>query len=144
MPLKSKSSRSSYKSKSSGSSYKSKSSGSSYKSKPSGPRYKGSTTKYKKSDSVNKSKKDTYVYSLNLKNGKKYVGLTQNPEKRIGQHFLGTGAKWTQKNKPLSLNHIQKCKNLSNAKKAETIVYKKMRDYHGIEKVRGAGHTKSY
>ena len=23
-------------------------------------------------------------------------------------------------------------------------VYKKMRDYHGINKVRGAGHTKSY
>ena len=33
---------------------------------------------------------------------------------------------------------------MSNAKKAETIVYKNMRDYHGKDKVRGAGHTKSY
>ena len=91
-----------------------------------------------------KIKKLTPVYSLNLKNGKKYVGMTSNPEKRIGQHFLGNGAKWTQKNKHVSVNHIQKCKSLSNAKKAETIVYKKMRDYHGINKVRGAGHTKIY
>jgi len=28
--------------------------------------------------------------------------------------------------------------------KKETIVYKKMRNYHGINKVRGTGHTKSY
>ena len=40
-----------------------------------------------------KIKKLTPVYSLNLKNGKKYVGMTSNPEKRIGQHFLGKGAK---------------------------------------------------
>ena len=115
--------------------YKSKSSG--YKSKSSGYKSKPSYTK-------NNSEKSTYVYSLNLKNGKKYVGMTQNLDKRIGQHFLGKGAKWTQKNKPVSINHIQKCKSYSNAKKAETIVYKKMRDYHGINKVRGAGHTKSY
>ena len=51
-----------------------------------------------------------------------------------------------QKNKPTSINHVQKCKNMSNAKKAKTIVYKNMRDYHGKDKVRGAGacHTKSY
>jgi len=27
--------------------------------------------------------------------------------------------------------------------KTHTIVYTKMRDYHGVDKVRGAGHTKS-
>ena len=102
------------------------------------------STKGKSKASNSNSNKQAYVYSLNLKNGKKYVGMTQNLEKRMGQHFLGKGAKWTQKNKPVSINHIQKCKSYENAKKAETIVYKKMRDYHGIKKVRGAGHTKSY
>ena len=130
----------SYSKKSSG--YSKKSSG--YSKKSSG--YSKKSSGYsKKSNSYNKNAdKTTYVYSLNLKNGKKYVGITSNPEKRIGQHFLGKGAKWTQKNKPVSVNHIQKCKSYSNAKKAETIVYTKMRDYHGIDKVRGAGHTKSY
>ena len=75
--------------------------------------------------------------------GSQYVGMTENIEKRMNQHFSGNGAKWTQKNKPISINHIQQCRNKDNAKKAETIVYKKMRDYHGMDKVRGAGHTKS-
>jgi predicted GIY-YIG superfamily endonuclease len=97
-----------------------------------------------KSAKTSSSTKPTYVYSLNLKGGKKYVGLSKNPERRIAQHFSGNGAKFTQKNKPISVNHVQKCKNMSNAKQAETIVYKKMRDYHGKDKVRGAGHTKSY
>ena len=79
-----------------------------------------------------------YVYSLNLKNGKKYVGLTKNPERRFNQHFSGNGSKWTKKHQPLSINHIQKCKNMKIAKKVEVIVYENMRDYHGSNKVRGA------
>ena len=85
-----------------------------------------------------------YVYSLNLKGGKKYVGKTTNIKKRLSQHFSGKGAQWTKKNKPVSVNHVQNCKTSKSASKAETIVYKKMRDYHGKTKVRGAGHTRSY
>jgi putative endonuclease len=134
----------SYYKKKSSTGYKKKSS-TGYKKKSSTGYKKKSSTGYKKKSSTNsKSNKQAYVYSLNLKNGKKYVGMTQNLEKRMGQHFLGKGAKWTQKNKPVSINHVQKCKSYESAKKAETIVYKKMRDYHGIKKVRGAGHTKSY
>ena len=71
------------------------------------------------------------------------MGLTQNLEKRMNQHFSGNGAKWTQKYKPTSINHVQQCKNLQHSKKIETLVYKKMRDYHGLNKVRGAGYTNS-
>ena len=98
----------------------------------------------KKSNNKSKTKKQAYVYSLNLKNGKKYVGMTENLDKRLESHFNGKGAKWTQKYKPISINHIQKCKSKESAKKAETIVYYKMKDYHGGNKVRGAGYTKSY
>lgn len=87
--------------------------------------------------------KPTYVYSLNCTDGKKYVGMTSNIDRRMGEHFGGRGAQWTQKNPPVSINHIQKCTSEKNAKKAEKIVYEKMRDYHGTDKVRGAGYTSS-
>ena len=36
------------------------------------------------------------------------------------------------------------CKSYESAKKAETIVYHNMKNYHGKDMVRGAGNTKSY
>lgn len=84
-----------------------------------------------------------YVYTLNLKNGKKYVGMTENPERRFKQHFSGNGAKWTQKHEPVSINSIQKVDSIEYAKKLEKIIYHNMKDYHGTDKVRGAGHTKT-
>ena len=89
------------------------------------------------------SKKSAYVYTLNLENGKKYVGMTTNIDRRLGEHFSGEGAKWTQKHAPVSVNSVQKVSSTQYAKKLETIVYHKMKDYHGISKVRGAGYTKS-
>lgn len=83
------------------------------------------------------------VYSLNLEGGKKYVGRTNNYGSRMQQHFSGNGSKWTQQHKPVSVNHAQVCRSNTTAKRAETIVYSNMRDYHGKANVRGAGHTKS-
>ena len=85
-----------------------------------------------------------YVYTLNLEGGAKYVGYTENPKKRLSQHFSGNGAQWTQKHKPVSVNSIQKVSSVTYAKKLETIIYYKMKEYHGASKVRGAGNTKSY
>jgi predicted GIY-YIG superfamily endonuclease len=90
------------------------------------------------------SSKQYYAYSLNLANGNKYVGITSNPEKRLSDHFSGNGAKWTQVHKPTSVNSINPCKSLESAKNAERIMYYNMKNYHGSEKVRGAGNTKSY
>ena len=85
-----------------------------------------------------------YVYTLNLRGGAKYVGYTEDLNKRILQHFSGNGAKWTQKHPPVSVNSIQKVSTVAYAKKLETIIYFKMKKYHGESKVRGAGNTKSY
>ena len=85
-----------------------------------------------------------YVYTLNLKGGAKYVGYTTNLKKRLSQHFSGNGAKWTQKYEPISVNSVQKVSSVAYAKKLETIIYYKMKEYHGASKVRGAGNTKSY
>ena len=85
-----------------------------------------------------------YVYVLNLEGGNKYVGYTSNPEARINAHFNGTGAKWTQKHEPISVHHMQRVSDVQYAKKLETIIYTNMKNYHGTDKVRGAGHTRSY
>jgi predicted GIY-YIG superfamily endonuclease len=90
------------------------------------------------------NKMSAYVYTLNLKGGAKYVGYTENPKKRLSQHFSGNGAQWTQKHPPISVNSIQKVSSVAYAKKLETIIYYKMKEYHGGSKVRGAGNTKSY
>jgi predicted GIY-YIG superfamily endonuclease len=80
----------------------------------------------------------------NLENGKKYVGITSNPKKRLTDHFNGNGAQWTQKHQPKSVNSINQCKSLESAKNAERIMYYNMKNYHGRDQVRGAGNTKSY
>ena len=85
-----------------------------------------------------------YVYTLNLKGGAKYIGYTEIPKKILSQHFSGHGAQWTQKHQPISVNSIQKVSSVAYAKKLETIIYYKMKEYHGSSKVRGAGNTKSY
>mmetsp|Transcript_10059 Transcript_10059/g.14942 ORF Transcript_10059/g.14942 Transcript_10059/m.14942 type:complete len:176 (-) Transcript_10059:214-741(-) len=104
------------------------------------PRTGAST--YTRSSSASSSPQ-AYCYSLNLKNGKKYVGYTTNLNQRLSSHFSGNGAKATQKQAPTSVNHVQKCRSVATAKKAEQIVYKNMARYHGTQKVRGAGHTSS-
>ena len=85
-----------------------------------------------------------YVYTLNLKGGNKYVGYTENPNKRFSQHFSGNGAEWTKKYHVISVNSIQEVSSVAYAKKLETIIYYKMKEYHGASKVRGAGNTRSY
>lgn len=112
--------------------------------------YKSTTLPNQRANSTSKQQKPThtaseaYCYSLNLKNGKKYVGYTTNLNQRMKSHFSGQGAKATQKHTPVSINHIQKCTNTTNAKKAEQIVYKNMAKYHGKGNVRGAGNTNSH
>ena len=87
--------------------------------------------------------KQHYAYSLNLAGGRKYVGITTNPERRLAQHFGGQGAQWTQKHAPVSVNHLQRCSSAGTAKSAERIITQRMKNYWGSDKVRGAGHTSS-
>jgi len=88
-------------------------------------------------------KNSAYVYTLNLEGGRKYVGMTTDIDKRLDQHFSGSGAKWTQKYSPVSVNSVQEVSSPQYAKKLEKIIYNNMRDYHGSDKVRGAGNTSS-
>jgi hypothetical protein len=47
-----------------------------------------------------------YIYTLQLEEGKYYVGKTSNPNFRIEHHFQCGGALWTEKYKPLNVLEI--------------------------------------
>ena len=64
-----------------------------------------------------------YVYSLNLKDGRKYIGKTNNIDRWMQEHFSGNGSKWTKKYNPTDINHVQACTSSENKARAETIVY---------------------
>ena len=130
--------------------YKSSSYNSSSKSNSYTSNYKSSSSKsnsYKPTTNTNSratSTKKPSVYTLNLQNGKKYVGYSSNPQKRINDHFNGKGSKVTQESKPVSVHSINKCSSIQAAKNAERIVYTNMKNYHGTNNVRGAGHTSRF
>ena len=43
----------------------------------------------------------TYIYKLELEDGKFYFGCTSGRNEDIGVHFMGTGCEWTRRYRPL-------------------------------------------
>lgn len=80
------------------------------------------------------------LYVLMLERNKYYVGITaQRVDKRFAQHLDGTGAKWTQKHKPIG---ILESKKLGYMSESEATVFENKRtrdlmDEHGVSNVRG-------
>lgn len=75
----------------------------------------------------------TYVYWLSLTNDKFYVGRTTDIKRRIGEHFLGEGSKWTKMNKPKEVIGYTKELNELHEDYMTLLMMKK----HGIDNVRG-------
>ena len=74
-----------------------------------------------------------YIYTLQLEEGKYYVGKTSNPNFRIEQHFQSGGAIWTKKYKPLNvLEIIPDCDDYDEDKYTRRYM-----DKYGIDNVRG-------
>ena len=100
------------------------------------PMYK---TKYTESKNINEK---TYIYKLDLENGKKYVGKTNNVDRRMDQHFKGNGAQVTKKFKPIEGEVIDSC----NGYFSNNIEQKHTEKYinkHGYNNVRGGSYTNS-
>tara|TARA_Y100001970_G_C14008552_1_gene737178 strand:- start:370 stop:861 length:492 start_codon:yes stop_codon:yes gene_type:complete len=74
-----------------------------------------------------------YIYVLQLKNDKYYVGKTDNLDSRFAQHFSGKAAAWTKKHRPIEVVEI-----IPDADEFDEDKYTKiyMREY-GVENVRG-------
>ena len=74
-----------------------------------------------------------YIYTLQLEQGKYYIGKTMNPDFRIEQHFQSGGAIWTKKYNPLSvLEIIPDCDDYDEDKYTRRYM-----DKYGIDNVRG-------
>lgn len=53
-----------------------------------------------------------FIYTLQLQNGKYYVGKTDNPQFRLNSHFNSNGSVWTSLYKPIKvLELIPNCDN---------------------------------
>jgi len=75
----------------------------------------------------------TNIYILKLKQGKYYIGKSDDPHKRFIEHVEGRGAYWTKKYEPLELERI-----IENASPFDEDKYtKEYMSIHGIENVRG-------
>ena len=74
-----------------------------------------------------------YIYTLQLEQGKYYIGKTSNPDFRIEQHFQSGGSTWTKKYKPLNvLEVIPDCDDYDEDKYTRRYM-----DKYGIDNVRG-------
>jgi len=74
-----------------------------------------------------------YIYTLQLEEGKYYIGKTSNTDFRIEQHFQNGGAIWTKKYKPLNvLEIIPDCDDYDEDKYTRRYM-----DKYGIDNVRG-------
>ena len=74
-----------------------------------------------------------YIYTLQLEQGKYYIGKTNNPKFRLESHFCSNGSEWTKKYKPLKVLELKpNCDDYDEDK--ITIQYM---DKYGINNVRG-------
>jgi len=74
-----------------------------------------------------------FIYILQLKNNKYYIGKTTNPLFRLDTHFNKSGSSWTKKHKPIKvLELIENCDDYDEDK--YTLKYM---EKYGINNVRG-------
>ena len=74
-----------------------------------------------------------FIYTLQLQEGKYYIGKTTNPKFRLDNHFNSNGSEWTKLYKPLRVLEVKpNCDDYDEDK--ITIQYM---DKYGINNVRG-------
>lgn len=67
-----------------------------------------------------------YVYLLRCRDGTRYTGYTDNPERRLRVHNAGKGAKYTRSRLPVELVYQEQCPDKSAALRREREI-KRMR-----------------
>jgi cellular nucleic acid-binding protein len=78
------------------------------------------------------------IYVLELKSKKYYIGITENLEDRIRQHFNGKGSEWTKLYSPIKVLKTV----VSNSKYDEDNITKEYMNKYGINNVRGGSYVK--
>ena len=91
---------------------------------------------------TNDINKETFVYKLDLEDGKIYIGKTGNVQKRMKQHFSGDGARVTKKFKPIKCKVLDSCPGFL-ANEIEQLYTNKYIVEYGYNNVRGGKYTNS-
>jgi cellular nucleic acid-binding protein len=74
-----------------------------------------------------------FIYTLQLEQGKYYIGKTNNPEFRLNSHFNSNGSEWTKLYKPIKVLEIKpNCDDYDEDK-----ITRQYMDKYGINNVRG-------
>lgn len=74
-----------------------------------------------------------FIYTLQLEQGKYYIGKTNNPEFRLNNHFNSNGSEWTKLYKPLKVLELKaNCDDYDEDKFTRQYM-----DKYGIDNVRG-------
>lgn len=78
------------------------------------------------------------IYILELENNKYYVGRTSNLQKRLSQHFSGSGgSRWTKLHKPIKLlKSRDNCNSFDEDKYTLMFI-----DKYGVDNVRGGSFS---
>lgn len=84
----------------------------------------------------------TYLYVINLKYGKKYIGKTTNIEKRINDHFNGNGSQVTKKNDLIDYEILETVPGYFGSEKEQEYTEQYIEKY-GYSNVRGGKYTNS-
>lgn len=69
-----------------------------------------------------------WLYMIKNKGNKLYIGVTENPSKRLACHNHKTGAQFTQNNPSFEIVFMEKYSNLAEARKREVQLKKWRRD----------------
>ena len=78
-----------------------------------------------------------YLYVLKLEQNKFYVGITLDPDTRVGQHFDGGGSEWTTMYPPIDIVEVTPIKSSFE----EDMRVKQLMSIHGIDNVRGGSYS---
>lgn len=79
----------------------------------------------------------TTLYVLKLKEGKYYVGTTNDVKRRMKEHFGGEGSQWTMKYKPIEVLSTREIDNTFE----EDLETKRLMSVYGIDNVRGGAYS---
>jgi len=84
----------------------------------------------------------TYIYKLNLANGKKYIGKTIDVDRRMNEHFSGRGSQVTKKFAPKSAEVVDETWGYFSTELEQEHTEDNI-DRYGYKNVRGGHYTNS-
>ena len=82
-----------------------------------------------------------YIYVLELRNGKYYVGKTSDVDHRFQQHKNGTGSVWTRLHPPVKIIERRPVIHGMGAAQDENNTVKDYMKMFGVDNVRGGAYT---